>query len=80
MKITEAIKKLEFEELPQKPCVMIKNSIICFYFVDDIVFAFRQRDRLKVQSSVDKLKESFTIKKIRDLKWFLSMHIIRDRE
>jgi hypothetical protein len=41
MKITGAMKELGFEELPQKPCVMIKNSIICFYFIDDIVFAFR---------------------------------------
>ena len=46
----------------------MKNSIIYFYFIDDIVFAFRQRDRLKIQSLVDKLKKSFTIKEVRDLK------------
>ena len=48
--------------------MMMKNSIIYFYFVNDILFAFKQRDRLKIQSSVDKLKKLFTIKEVRDLK------------
>ena len=79
-KITSALSKLGFKELPQEPCIMIKNGIICFYFVDDIVFAFRQRDRLEVQEIIKNLKKPFTLKEIRDLKWFLSIYIIRDRQ
>jgi hypothetical protein len=30
---------------------MIKGGIICFYFVDGIVFAIRQRDRGKAQET-----------------------------
>jgi hypothetical protein len=56
-----------------------EGGIICFYFVDDIVFAFRQRDREKVQETVEGLKKTFTIKEIGELKWFLGMHIVRDR-
>ena len=59
---------------------MIKNSIICFYFVDDIVFAFRQRDRLEVQEIIKNLKKPFTLKEMGDLKWFLGIYIIRDRQ
>ena len=79
-KITSALSELGFKELPQEPCIMIKNGIICFYFVDDIVFAFRQKDRIEVQEIIRNLKKPFTIKEIGDLKWFLGMHIIRDRQ
>ena len=79
-KITSALSELGFKELSQEPCIMIKNGIICFYFVDDIVFAFRQRDRLEVQEIIKNLKKPFTLKEIRDLKWFLGIHIIRDRQ
>lgn len=30
-------------ELPQEPCVMIKNSLIVFFYVDDIVFAYGKK-------------------------------------
>ena len=39
-KLTQAMKKLGFEEIPQKPCIVQKNGIICFFYVDNIVFAF----------------------------------------
>jgi hypothetical protein len=32
-KITNAIKSLGFDELPQEPCVMIKDGMICYYSV-----------------------------------------------
>jgi len=67
-KITSAMKELGFEELPQEPCVMIKNGIICFYFVDDIVFAFKQYNRKEVETKIKSLKKTFTIKEIGDLK------------
>ena len=33
-----------FTEVPQEPCVMKRGGIICFFYVDDIVFAFRKKD------------------------------------
>lgn len=61
IKSTNAMRFLGFDELPQEPCVM-KGGIICFYSVDDIVFAFRQKDRGKVQEMVENLKRTLTIK------------------
>ena len=40
-KLTNNTKKLSFQEIPQKPCVVQKNSIIGFFYVDDIVFAYK---------------------------------------
>ena len=58
---------------------MIKNGIICFYFVNDIVFAFKQYNREEVDTKIKSLKKTFTIKEIGDLKWFLGMHIIHNQ-
>ena len=41
-KFTVVLKELGFSEVPQKLCVIIKGGIIYFFFVDDIVFAFRK--------------------------------------
>jgi hypothetical protein len=78
-KFTATLKDLGFKEVPQEPCVVLKDGIICFFFVDDIVFAFRKKDREKVAHTVTSLKETFTMSELGELKWFLGMHIIRDR-
>ncbi len=38
------LKDQGFQEVFQKPCVVSKEDIFCFFFVDDIVFAFRKKD------------------------------------
>ena len=49
---TDEMKKLGFEEIPQELCLVQKNGIICFFYMDDIVFAFKenQRDEVKKKS------------------------------
>ena len=78
-KFTTALKDLGFTEVPQEPCVVIKGGIICFFFVDDIVFAFRKKDHKEVKGITSSLKETFTMKDMGELKWFLGMHVMRDR-
>jgi reverse transcriptase-like protein len=78
-KFTTVLKDLGFTEVPQEPCVVIKGGIICFFFVDDIVFAFRKKDRDEVNHILSSLKKIFTMKDLGELKWFLGMHIMRDR-
>src|SRR4051812_29615786 len=58
---------------------MIKGGIICFFFVNDVVFTFRKRDTEAVNHITSSLKKHFTITEMGDLKWFLGMHIFRDR-
>ena len=45
------MKSLEFDALPQEPCVMIKGGIICFYFVDDI----REEDSIAYQQEIEQI-------------------------
>lgn len=73
------MKKFGFEEIPQEPCIVQKNGIICFFYVDDIVFAFKKDQRDEVERIVASLSKTLTIERKRELKWFLGLHVIRDR-
>ena len=78
-KLTDEMKKLGFKEIPQEPCVVQKNGIIGFFYVDDIVFAFKQDQRNEVEKTVASLSKALTIERKGELKWFLGLHVIRDR-
>ena len=41
-KLTNKIKKASFKEIPQEPCVIQKNRIIGFFYVNDIIFTFKK--------------------------------------
>jgi hypothetical protein len=72
-----------FTEVPQEPCVMKRGGIICFFYVDDIVFAYRKKDSEAVTEAVteavDEMQNHFRLNPIGELKWFLGMHIFRDQ-
>src|SRR5438045_8471012 len=57
---------------------MKRGGIICFFFVDDIVFAFWKQDAETVTQMASSLRKQFTLKELGKLKWFLGMHIFRD--
>ena len=78
-KLTDEMKRLGFKEIPQEPCVVQKDGIICFFYVDDIVFAFLKDQRDEVEKTVASLSKALTIERKGELKWFLGLHVIRDR-
>jgi hypothetical protein len=77
---TRVLSEFGFREVPQEPCIMIKDGIICWFYVDDFVFAFRKRDQQEVKQIIKELQKRFHMKEMGELKWFLGMHIIRDRQ
>ena len=78
-KLTDEMKKLGIEEISQEPCVVQKNGIICFLYVDDILFLFKKDKRDEVERTAASLLKALTIERKRELKWFLGLHMIRDR-
>jgi len=75
-----ALKELGFQETPQEPCIVIRKGIICFFFVDDIVLAYRKEMKGEAENMAEQLGRRFTIKRIGELSWFLGIHVIRDRK
>ncbi len=72
------MKKSGFEKIPHKPYVVQKNGIISFFYVNDIVFAFKKDQRDGVERTVASLSKALIMKRKGELKWFLGLHVIRD--
>ena len=53
--LTNEPKKLGFEEIPQEPYVVQKNGIIAFFYIDDIVFAYKNNQKEKGDWVVESL-------------------------
>jgi hypothetical protein len=45
-----------FKEILQEPCVMIKDGMIVFFYVDDIVFAYRKKNEKEAVSAKKELR------------------------
>lgn len=58
---------------------MIKDGIIVFLYVDDIVVAYHKERQKEVDQFVAKLQEKYQLTGDDDLMWFLGIEIHRDR-
>lgn len=79
-KLKKTLQSQGFREIPHEPCCMARNSILIFFYVDDIVFAHQQKDQSLVQQIVNDLKKEFELSESDSLQWFLGIEILRDRE
>lgn len=77
--LTTTLQDLGFKEIPQEPCVMHKNGVIVFFFVDDIIWAFRKVDKALAKEAMAGLQRKYPMSVLGEPKWFLGIHIIRDR-
>ncbi len=57
-----------------------KEDIFCFFFIDDIVFAFRKKDQPNVKEIINALKRRFRLEELGEFKWFFGMYIFKDRD
>ncbi len=57
-----------------------KEDILCFFLIDDIVFAFKKKDQPNVKEIVNALERRFKLEKFEKLKWFFRIHIFRDKD
>jgi hypothetical protein len=59
---------------------IIKDGILLFFYVDDIIVAYYKNKLNAATRAVNMLKEKYTITRGDDLQWFLSVEIIRLRD
>jgi hypothetical protein len=64
---------------PQEPCVAISGEAVVFYYVNDIVVAYRKQDKPLVDKAIKGLKKQFKMTDCGELKWFLGIHVLGDR-
>lgn len=62
------MKKLGFIKILQELCVVQKNGIICFFYVTNIIFAFKKKQYDKIEKTDILLSKALTIKRTKELK------------
>ncbi|KAL3704530.1 hypothetical protein TMatcc_008201 [Talaromyces marneffei ATCC 18224] len=77
--LTSTLIKLGFRAVPHEPCCMLKSGVMLFFYVDDIVVAYKKSRQLEANSILNQLRAKYNISGGEDLEWFLGMRIIRDR-
>jgi hypothetical protein len=78
--LTATLHELGFKTVPQEPCCMTKGGIIIFFYVDDIVLAYKKERESEIQSVMENLQKRYKLTGGKPLQWFLGIEIIRDRE
>jgi hypothetical protein len=76
---TSTLKTMGFRSVLHEPCCMIRDGIIIFFYVDDIILAYAQSTEQEAQQAIRQLQERYTITGGHDLHWFLGMEIMRSR-
>ena len=78
--LSRTLESLGFAPVKHEPCCFSHNGIFVFFYVDDIVIAFRKSKEEAVQRFVEQLKARYKLTGGHELQWFLGMEIIRDRQ
>jgi hypothetical protein len=76
---TKTLTRLGFTPVPHEPCCFVKDGVLIFFYVDDIVVAYRKRAQEVVDAALGELKRIYTLQGGQDLQWFLGVEVIRDR-
>jgi hypothetical protein len=77
--LTAAFESLGFQQVPQEPCLIIRDDIIIFYFVDDVGMMFPRQRRGMIDEILSQLRSKYNITGGDTLDWFLGIHVTRDR-
>ena len=78
--LTTTLVLLGFETVPHEPCCMIKNGIILFFYVDDIVLVYNKRNHQAAMALMELVKQKYALTGGGELQWFLGMSLHRDRK
>jgi hypothetical protein len=65
--------------VPQELCITISNKTVVFYYVNNIVFAYKKQDKPLVDKAIKGLKKQFKMTDCGELKWFLKIHMLKDK-
>lgn len=71
LQLSSTLMKLGFKTVPHELYCMVKEGIILFFYVDDIVLAYRKAEEEKVMQLMSQLQAHFTITGGEELQWFL---------
>ena len=78
--LTSTLKKIGFKPVPHEPCCFTYGGILMFFYVDDIVFAYRKQDGATAERLIAQLRSKYNLTGGGELQWFLGIEVLRDRK
>lgn len=77
--LTATLEKLGLQQVPGVPCLYSNDSLIVFFFVDDIVVAVASKNKDIYRRFDQQMRAAYDVRFLGELKWFLGIRVIRDR-
>ncbi|KAF7573996.1 hypothetical protein PtrM4_056190 [Pyrenophora tritici-repentis] len=77
---TATLASIGFQQIPQEPCCMIKDGVIIFFYVDDIIVAYHSKQESEAMKAINQIQEKYACTGGDNLQWFLGVEVIRDRK
>jgi len=77
---SRTLSELGLKAIPEEPCLWTDGKVILFFFVDDIVLLARKEHRPEMEALKTKLSAKYEMRDLGELRWFLNIRIVRDRE
>ncbi len=75
-----SLKDLDFTFILDKSCCLTNDQIIIFFYINDIILIFYQHNNEKFETLKTHLFTKYEFHDQKELKWFLNIQIICDRQ
>ncbi|KAF7573874.1 hypothetical protein PtrM4_036480 [Pyrenophora tritici-repentis] len=77
---TPTLASIGFQQIPQEPCCMIKDGVIIFFYVDDIIVAYHSKQESEAMKAINRIQEKYACTGGDNLQWFLGVEVMRNRK
>ena len=77
--LSSTLKKLGLKPVPGVPCLYSNDELIVFFYVDDIVVLAHPRHMDAFNNFERRLLQTYEIRALGELRWFLGIRVIRDK-
>jgi len=78
-KLFSLLTKLGLKPVLDTNCLFSNNKLIIFFYVDNIIVLYHPSNIFAYHEFREKLLDIYKIREMGELKWFLSIRIIRDK-
>ncbi|KAH7465077.1 hypothetical protein FOMA001_g13637 [Fusarium oxysporum f. sp. matthiolae] len=77
--LSKTLLELGYTQIPHEPCCFKKEGVLFFFYVDDVIIAYRKARKDKADELTRQLGSKYKLTGGDPVQWFLGMEVIRDR-
>jgi hypothetical protein len=78
--LSEILAKIGLKAVLEYAYLFVSEHLVMFFYVDDIAVLFHQSNKAKYNEFKEILLNAFVMHELGELKWFLGIRVIRDRD